>query len=58
MISHSLIQTKEMDTTILIFFKRKLRLKGYELKTSKGASHENCERVFFFDEPSVIPYKG
>ncbi len=41
-----------------IYLREKLREMGYELKSSNGANLENCEWVFFYDEPSVNPYKG
>lgn len=41
-----------------IYLREKLYQKGYLLKSSNGASFDNCEWVLFYDEPSVTPYKG
>ena len=41
-----------------IYLREKLYQKGYLLKSSNGASLDNCEWVLFYDEPSVTPYKG
>lgn len=41
-----------------IYLREKLYQKGYLLKSSNGASLDNCEWVLFYDEPSVNPYKG
>ena len=41
-----------------IHFRDKLYELGYELKTSDNNSLDNCEWVFFYDEPSVNRYKG
>ena len=42
----------------LIYLREKLDEIGYVLKSSNGSNLENCEWVFFYDEPSVNPYKG
>jgi hypothetical protein len=42
----------------LIYLRERLYQKGYLLKASNDAILDNCEWVFFYDEPSVNPYKG
>lgn len=42
----------------LIYLREILHQKGYILKSSHGTDVKNCEWVFFYDEPSVFPYKG
>lgn len=58
--NESLFNPNERDgyNDPLIYLRQILQQKGYTLVSSNGTNLENCEWVFFYDEPSVMPYKG